>query len=289
MRHIDEDLVAHLIERQFPNLNHLPVAPVRKQGWDNRTFRLGDALSVRLPSNASYADAVMKEANVLAALGNHLSVEVPDVVAIGEPDVEFPLPWSIRHWIEGDTLEHSSEVNQDEFASSLGKILSDMRTIPTNGAPIAGKHSFYRGCHLSVYGDEVQKSLEILEGKIDSALCLDIWQRSITSAWRDKPVWFHGDVAAGNIIVENDAVKALIDFGICGIGDPACDCTMAWTFFDVESRNVFRSACAVDEDTWQRARGWALWKALVCLSGLSSPDVDGVQARALQQICDEEA
>ncbi|POF30024.1 aminoglycoside phosphotransferase family protein [Roseibium marinum] len=285
---IDEHTVAQLIHQQFPHLSRLPIAQVKKQGWDNRTFKLGDALSVRLPSNASYADAVRKEADVLMTLAKHLRVEVPEVVAVGAPSEEFPLPWSIRRWVEGDTLENTQGVEQDAFAISLGNTLADLRAIKTSRGPYAGRHSFFRGCHPSVYGDEVQKSLEILESKVDAARCLDIWQRCITSAWKDKPVWFHGDVAVGNIIVENSTVKALIDFGTCGIGDPACDFAMAWTYFDVESRGIFRSACAIDGDTWQRARGWALWKALVCLSGLSNPDTDGTQARALQEICDEE-
>jgi len=286
---IDEHLVARLVHQQFPHLSRLPIAPVSKQGWDNRTFRLGDDLSVRLPSNPSYADAVRKEADALAVLGKDLSVEVPEVVSVGEPSEAFPLPWSIRRWVSGNTLENTIGIDRDSFAVSLGNALAELRTIPTSHGPYAGKHSFYRGCHPSVYGDEVQKSLEILEDMADTALCLDIWKRSVRSAWKGEPVWFHGDVAIGNIIVHNNAVKALIDFGTCGIGDPACDFVMAWTYFDVESRSVFRSACAIDEDTWQRARGWALWKALVCLSGLSSPDTDGVQARALQEICDEEA
>ncbi|PVB61342.1 aminoglycoside phosphotransferase family protein [Labrenzia sp. 011] len=286
---IDERLVARLIRRQFPHFSHLPIAPVSKQGWDNRTFRLGDRLSVRLPSHASYAEAVEKEANVLATLGKDLSVDVPEVVAIGAPSEEFPLPWSVRRWIKGDTLADTAGVDQRSLAISLGKCLAELRSIPSGNGPYAGRHSFYRGCHPSVYGDEVQKSLESLEGKVDASLCRAIWQRSVSSAWKGKPVWFHGDVAIGNILADNSTVTALIDFGTCGVGDPACDFVMAWTYFGVKDRRFFRSACAIDENTWQRARGWALWKALACLSGLSGPDLDGIQVRTLQTLCEEEA
>ncbi|QFT69123.1 hypothetical protein FIU93_20210 [Labrenzia sp. THAF35] len=93
---IDRNTVALLIRQQFPHLDHLPIEPVSKQGWDNATFRLGDALSVRLPRNESYAEAVNKETHALAVLGEHLSVEVPSVVAVGLPSDTFPLPWSIR-------------------------------------------------------------------------------------------------------------------------------------------------------------------------------------------------
>ena len=61
----------------------------------------------------------------------------------------------------------------------------------------------------------------------------------------------------------------MIDFGQLAIGDPACDLVMAWTFFNDESRAVFRSALGLDAATWARARGWVLWKALIVLAGLS--------------------
>ena len=55
----------------------------------------------------------------------------------------------------------------------------------------------------------------------------------------------------------------MIDFGTCGVGDPACDLAIAWTLLSGPSREVFRSALAVDPGTWARGRGWALLKALV--------------------------
>jgi aminoglycoside phosphotransferase (APT) family kinase protein len=53
----------------------------------------------------------------------------------------------------------------------------------------------------------------------------------------------------------------VIDFGTCGVGDPACDLTIAWTLLSGPSRAAFRRRLAVDDGTWARGRGWALWKA----------------------------
>ena len=51
-----------------------------------------------------------------------------------------------------------------------------------------------------------------------------------------------------------------------GVGDPACDLVIAWTFLTNKSREVFRSHLPLDPDTWARARGWALWKALITIA-----------------------
>lgn len=82
---ITPDLVRALISAQFPDWSELPVRPVDRQGWDNRTFRLGDELTVRLPSAEGYAAAVAKEDRCLPALARHLSLPVPEPVAAGRP------------------------------------------------------------------------------------------------------------------------------------------------------------------------------------------------------------
>ncbi|MBH1973722.1 MAG: aminoglycoside phosphotransferase family protein [Rhodobacteraceae bacterium] len=284
---IDASLVKRLIARQFPHLGDLPVGPVAKQGWDNRTFRLGESLTVRLPVGPAYAAAVKKEAVALAALKPHLSVALPDVVALGEPTDDYPLPWSIRRWIEGETLESAGPEDRCAFAKRLGAVLVELRSAPAKMELIAGEHSFFRGCHPSVYGGGVVESLQILAGRVDVERCFEIWQSGITSAWAKEPVWFHGDVAAGNLLMSEGNLCALIDFGTCGVGDPACDFAIAWTYFDAKERHVFREAINVDDGTWSRAKSWALWKALVSLAGLSSPDTNGFQARALREILSE--
>ena len=82
-------------------------------------------------------------------------------------------------------------------------------------------------------------------------------------------MWFHGDIAMGNLLVRDGALAAVIDFGTCGVGDPACDLVIAWTLFEGDSRTAFRREVGLDEATWARARGWALWKALITLVALA--------------------
>ncbi len=64
-------------------------------------------------------------------------------------------------------------------------------------------------------------------------------------------------------LVKDGKLCAVIDFGILGVGDPSCDAAIAWTFFDDASRKVCKNEMNLDEKTWNRARGWALWKALI--------------------------
>ncbi|MFM2389701.1 MAG: hypothetical protein RLZZ437_1256, partial [Pseudomonadota bacterium] len=65
---ITEELVQRLVAEQFPQWVDLPVRAILPGGWDNRTFRLGDGLLVRLPSAERYAAQVKKEQRWLPVL-----------------------------------------------------------------------------------------------------------------------------------------------------------------------------------------------------------------------------
>ncbi|CAL9572699.1 aminoglycoside phosphotransferase family protein [Streptomyces sp. enrichment culture] len=287
MTDIDSDLVRALVAEQFPEWGGLPVRPVARQGWDNRTFRLGDGLAVRLPSAEGYVAAVEKEDRWLPVLARHLATPVPQVVAAGRPGAGYPYPWSVRRWLPGDTVEAARDIDRARLARDLGAFLTGLREVPAEHGPAAGRHSYHRGRHPGVYGDEVRRALDTLGDRVDTAACRAVWEDALRSAWDAPPVWFHGDVAVGNLLAANGRLSAVIDFGTCGTGDPACDLVMAWTYFTGEERRVFREAAGLPDDAWRRARGWALWKALATMAGLSSPDPDGFQERVLRQVLDD--
>ena len=78
MTEIDATLVKQLIRTQFPQWAELPVASIENGGWDNRTFRLGDSMSVRLPSALRYVAQVEKEHRWLPVLRPYLPLPIPD-------------------------------------------------------------------------------------------------------------------------------------------------------------------------------------------------------------------
>ncbi|WP_344192863.1 aminoglycoside phosphotransferase family protein [Pedococcus aerophilus] len=265
---IDTALVRRLVADEFPQWAGLPVRPVAVDGWDNRTYRLGDDLSVRLPTHDRYVAAVEKEARWLPVLAPYLPVPVPEVVASGKPGEGYPHPWSVRRWVGGATVS-AATVGDDEaqqLALDLADFLGALRAAPANGGPVAGEHCFHRGGDLGVYGEEAREAFGSLEPDLGAG-ALDVFETALTSQWGGEPVWFHGDVATGNLLVRDGRLAAVIDFGTCGIGDPACDLVFAWTFLEGAAREVFRSAVGLDVDTWARARGWAVWKSAVDLEG----------------------
>jgi aminoglycoside phosphotransferase (APT) family kinase protein len=277
---IDESLVRRLVAAQFPQWSQLPIRPVQLSGWDNRTFHLGQDMVVRLPTGAEYAAQVEKEQKWLPKLAQSLPLPIPMPLARGLPAFGFPWNWSIYRWIEGDVAVIDRISDPCEFAISLGRFLVNLRQIDTTGGPEAGAHNFFRGGALSTYDNQVRQAIEILSNSLESATATQVWESAIATGWKAAPVWIHGDIAAGNLLMREGKLSAVIDFGMLGIGDPACDLAIAWTFFRGDSRTEFREAVLLDKKTWARGRAWALWKALIVSTGLSdSNEIEAAQCR----------
>lgn len=263
---IDAALVRRLIAAQFPQWRDLAIRPVEVDGWDNRTYRLGNDMTVRLPTHESYVPAFDKEQRWLPVLAPQLPVPIPTPLAKGAPGDGYPFSWSIRRWLSGEPASSERVADMPAFAVTLAEFLLALQRVDATGGPRAGSHSFYRGAPPAHYDGETREALARLGGRIDAAAA-HVWDAALASHWEGPPTWFHGDVAVGNLLVRDGRLVGVIDFGTSGVGDPACDLVIAWTFFTGESRAAFRRAVGHNAGTWARARGWALWKALISLPG----------------------
>ena len=258
---ITVELVARLIASQFPQLATLPLTPVAESGVDNRTFRLGAAYSVRLPSADRYAHQVDKEHRWLPMLARHLPLPIPQPWARGTPEHGYPWHWSIFRWLPGASIAASQPPGDlNGLAADLGSFLAALHRIdPTNGPPATDRNWFRASANAR--DRQTRAAITALDGVIDTAAAIRVWDAARRTPEVESPVWIHGDVRAGNLLVVEDQLRAVIDFGCCGIGDPAFDLEVAWDLLSEESRATFRERLELDDATWARARGWKLWAA----------------------------
>ena len=290
---IDIALVKGLIAEQFPQWAHLPVTPVEPGGWDNRTFRLGTDMSVRLPSAEHYAAAVVKEQTWLPKIAPLLPLPIPSPLAMGGPGLGYPWKWSVYNWLPGEVACAGRINDMPRFAMELAAFLLALQRIDTADAPPAPTPPTpptppthrYRGGSLLIWDEQARAALTVLRDDIDVDAAAAIWQQALNAEITADPVWFHGDVAAGNLLVEDGELCAVIDFGGLAVGDPACDLAIAWKFFDASSRDIFRSAYGADDAMWARGRGWALWKAMIVVANLI--ETNTLEAGSAQYVLDE--
>jgi aminoglycoside phosphotransferase (APT) family kinase protein len=273
---IDAELVRALVRRAMPDHAEVPVRRLSSSGSTNALFRLGDDLLVRLPRQPGGSATIAKEGTWLPLVGPQLPIPVPEIVAIFGPDDDYPERWSVVRWIEG---EHPQVVGPDtppdparqDLARDLVAVLRSLEQaeVPKEAVSSPDLH-WYRGDPLATMAETTRGNIEHCRRLRDFGFDLDaagrIWDEAMTlpgAAAQTIPRWYHGDLAAENLLVRNGALAAVLDFGGLSVGDPTVDLVVAWEILDPPSRELFRRQLGVDDATWLRGRAWALCIALM--------------------------
>jgi aminoglycoside phosphotransferase (APT) family kinase protein len=281
------DLTRNLIAEQFPEFSDLPITDVEKQGHDNRTYRLGEHMLIRMPTAADYALKVPKEQELLPQLAKRLSASIPAPIKMGNPSTDYPYPFSIYKWLSGKSINLLTLIDQEkeQLAFDLAKFLKELQAITDVEGPEPGQHNWWRGDHVTVYDKGAREQIAELADIIDVTRALALWDQACATKWNKAPIWIHGDFATSNILMDGGKLSAVIDFGGAAVGDPACDLVIAWTYLSGKAREIFISTMDMDSDTWLRARAWALWKATFELCQIS--DKNSSEAEVQKQIIAE--
>ena len=256
-------LVRRLLAAQFPQWADLPIALVDSYGTDHDIYRLGDHLAVRLPRIGWATRQAALEAEWLPKLAPHLPLALPVQVAMGFPAEGYPFAWSVYEWLPGANANGTIR-DLEQAAVDLAAFVKALRGIDTTGAHARPPGS--RGAPLAECDEHVRRSIKQLGQRIDGAAALRAWQESLAALpWKRREGWVHGDLLPGNLLVVDGRLSAVIDFGGLNVGDPACDLQPAWNVFAENSRLRFRAELEVDDDSWLRGRGWALYQAVLAL------------------------
>jgi aminoglycoside phosphotransferase (APT) family kinase protein len=259
--HTDVALVRRLLADQFPQWGELPLERVSSSGTDNALYRLGSDLVVRLPRIDWAAGSLDKEFEWLPRLAPLLTVAISVPLVRGAPAAGYPWEWSVWPWLEGENPSVGGIPDPEGLAREVAAFVTALHAVDPEGGPPAR-----RGVPLAQRDRDTRKAIAELEGMIDTKAVTAVWEAALeTTAWAGAPVWIHGDISPGNLLLRDGRLAAVIDFAGIGIGDPACDLIVAWNLLAAEVRDVFRTELGVDDATWHRGRGWALSVALIQL------------------------
>src|SRR5882672_9977297 len=260
-----------------------PVGRGRRVGQQN--LSLGRAHDRALAERRRLFGASGEGTPLASEIGAFAASSDSDAFGDRESASGYPWRWSIYRWIEGDTAAPERIADLSDLAASLAQFLIALQRIdPTDGPP-PGPHNFWRGGSLTTYDAETRQAIALLKGKINTKAAARVWDAALKTTWDRAPVWLHGDVSAGNLLVKAGRLSAVIDFGMLGVGDPACDLTVAWTLFSGESRKAFRAMLPLDAGTWARGRAWTLWKALIVAARLT--ETNAVEAARPWRVIDD--
>ena len=185
-------------------------------------------------------------------------------LAAGRPAECYPFDWSVYTWLPGENTNGTID-DLDRAATDLAAFVRALRRVDTTGAhprPPGG-----RGGPLAEQDEQVRRSIERLGDRISGDAALRSWEESLDAPpWAGEEVWVHGDLLPGNLLVVDGRLSAVIDWGGLNAGDPACDLQPVWNVFLGDSRARYLAELEVDEASWLRGRGWALYQAVSALA-----------------------
>ena len=281
-------LVRRLLAAQHPQWADLPLTVAGEWGTDHAMYRLGDDLVVRLPRICWAVKAVAAEQRWLPFLGPQLPVEIPEVVATGEPGEGYPWPWTVLTWIEG---EHPPTVDwwgAEQLAVHLARFNRAVAALDPTDGPIAGSPGGpQRGIPIRLRDEQVRGCIAQVADEFDADGLLAAWEADAFVADHEgDPVWVHGDLTPGNLLLREGRLTGVLDFGGVSVGDPAVGLLPAWNLFAGQARRTFRDSSDADEAAWRRGRAWALSIAVVALPYYrdSFPAISASSRRVLTEV-----
>jgi aminoglycoside phosphotransferase (APT) family kinase protein len=267
---IDEELVRDLLRSQHPDLADLRLRSV-DGGWDNRMWRLGEDLAVRLPRTERAPELLAKEWRWLPEVVGRLPLPASRPVRTGEPSARFPKPWNVMTWVPGEPADRAVISRPEHAADRLAAFLSALH----RPAPADAPTNPYRGDapRERVPWDEerIRELADPAIGPDTLAAMRTVWDAGRAAPeWDGPPVWLHSDLHPANVVVVDGTLAGVIDFGDLCAGDPAWDLAAAWMLLPDGAAARFFAAYAnphvtVDRAMIRRARAWAVSRAIVLM------------------------
>ena len=208
-------------------------------------------------------------------------VPVPEV--LGDGDDLDGAPWVLCDWVEGETLP--ARILRDDAFAQARAVLGEQC-----GRALAGVHAMDAAAlpHLTE-PDPLAALRTQLDGFEEDSAIFELAFRRL-EATRPRPVpprVVHGDFRMGNLMVGPDGIRAVLDWELCHLGDPAEDlgylCMRAWRFggrgrvggFGTLEELLAGHGGGVEPE---RVRWWelraTLWWGINCME-MARPHLDG--------------
>lgn len=255
--------VRALVAEQFREWRGLPIKGVASQGTVNAIFRIGDGLAARFPLQPGDAESVRRwlesEAEAARELVGSTRFPTPVPVALGEPGVGYPLPWSVQTWLPGVVATDEDPGESDAFAHDLAEFIRAVRAIDTRGRVFAGRG---RGGDLRSHDEWMETCFARSERLLDVPRLRRMWGAMRTLPRAGGDMMTHGDLIPGNVLVSDGRLAGILDVGGLGSADPALDLVSAWHLLEAGPRQVLRDDLGCGDLEWERGKAWAFQQAM---------------------------
>lgn len=286
---LDPEIAARLVHAQFPEWAGNEIVPLETSATTSYIFRIGERYTARFPMQGAEAAQVREqlhaEQTAMAAFAVVSPVASPITIAIGEPGLDYPLPWSVQTWIDGDPVTPSSHAASTTFAHDLAALIEALRSADTEGRRFTGGG---RGGMLTDHDEWVAQCIEKSAHLMRPERLRQAWA-SLRVASRTEPdAMCHKDLIPPNLLAAGERLVGVLDTGGFDPADPALDLVVAWHALDSGPRGELRERLGIEDAQWWRGAGWALQQALglVWYYEITNPAMSALGRSTIARILD---
>ena len=276
---LDRSEAVRLVRGLFPSFTESEVTAVESTGTVNYLYRVGTRTAVRFPMQGGDAREVravlLAEHAAMLEFAAASMVPSPLPVAIGDPGRDYPLPWSVQTWIEGEIATPGSVASSTSFALDVAALIGSLRQADTKGRSFSGEG---RGGELTAHDGWIAHCLQRSEGLLPVDRLRRAWGSFRSLPRLGDDVMCHKDLIPGNVILRDGRLAGILDTGGFGPADPALDLVAAWHMLDFSRRETLRTSLAIGDLEWRRGAAWAYQQAigLVWYYAESNPTVSAL-------------
>ncbi len=198
-------------------------------GLFNAVYLLGDELILRVPRDHPHFVAALAKEAIAVPVARAAGVRTPRLIAFDDSLTLLPVPYALYERVHGATLE---SLGRDPLTTpavyrELGRDLARLHAGVSLDSPAS-----QLGEPNLPQGDPRPLPHELAAAgyfSVAEARWLEQWLDRLPPIIAAAPArrFLHGDAQATNLLVHPDSFEylALIDWGGCGWGDPALDCS----------------------------------------------------------------
>jgi aminoglycoside phosphotransferase (APT) family kinase protein len=285
---LTEDTVRAMLAAQHPDLAELTIGE-RFDGWDMAMFRLGEDLALRMPRTTQALGSLEAEARWLEPLSEHWTFPLPRVVRRGEPQFDYPWPWSIVSWLPGDLAVTSPLTISGGIA--IGAALAQVHTPAPADAPVNDEQSI----SIAERAERAEAMISTLAhatgpqgDRLDAQAAHAIWDQAMAAPAPTEVVWSHADLHGYNVISNNGELGGIIDWGDMAACDRAVDLGFLFTLMPADAveaawNEYARLTGKLDDAVKSRARGIGLFMGMG-LALWETPATSAMGLRAMKAL-----
>lgn len=255
--------VRELIDDQFPQFRGEDIVALETAGTVNAIFRIGATHAARFPLRmtdpAACKQLLEAEAKASAEFSACSPFASPRPVAIGRQSGDYPLPWLVQTWIEGDVATPAGLCASSVFALDLAKLVTALRRADLQGRTFDGRG---RGGDLAAHDGWMELCFAKSEELLDGGYLRRMWRALRELPSPNRQAMSHKDLIPGNLLVDGEHIVGVLDTGDFGPADPSLDLVAGWHLLDRDRRAIFRKALQAGELEWRRGAAWAFQQAM---------------------------